>query len=102
MNSDLVNLARNIASQMRGYMVKDKRLWRSGNMRRSIAVIAIDEKTVDVVIATDYASYTNERGKWAGWVQKMTAQAVAAYCSARNVEDLTAFGIVTPKFTYGG
>ena len=102
MNSDLVNLARVIASEMRAHMVPNKRLYRTGNMKRSVAVIAIDEKTVDVVIATDYASYTNERGKWAGWVQKMTAQAVAAYCSAQNVEDLTAFGIVTPKFTYGG
>lgn len=102
MNEHLVNLAKVVASQLRDYMVPNKRLYITGNMRRSVAVIAIDDENVDVVIATDYASYTNTRGRFAGWVQSTTSKAIQAYCSAQRVEDLTAFGIIDPQYIYGG
>lgn len=102
MNADLIVLANVVASELRAQMVPNERLYRTGNMKRSVAVIAIDDKNVDVVIATDYASYTNTRGRFAGWVQKTTTKAIQAYCSAMKVDDLTAFGIVNPQFIYGG
>ena len=102
MNEHLINLAKVVASELRAQMVPNKRLYRTGNMKRSVAVIAIDEDNVDVVIATDYASYTNTRGRFAGWVQATTTKAIQAYCSAQKVDDLTAFGIVNPQFIYGG
>ena len=102
MNEHLINLAKVVASELRAQMVPNKRLYRTGNMKRSVAVIAIDEDNVDVVIATDYASFTNTRGRFAGWVQATTAKAIQAYCSAQKVDDLTAFGIVNPQFIYGG
>lgn len=102
MDQHLINLAKVVATQLRDQMVKDKRLYRTGNMKRSVAVITIDEKNVDVVIATDYASFTNTRGKYAGWVQTTTTKAIQAYCSAQNVEDLSAFGIINPQYIYGG
>jgi phage host-nuclease inhibitor protein Gam len=102
MNEHLINLAKAVASELRAQMVPNKRLYRTGNMKRSVAVIAIDDKNVDVVIETDYASFTNTRGKFAGWVQTTTTKAIQAYCSAQKVDDLTAFGIVNPQFIYGG
>lgn len=102
MNEHLVNLAKVVASELRAQMVPNKRLYRTGNMKRSVAVIAIDDENVDVVIATDYASYTNTRGRFAGWVQSTTSKAIQAYCSAQRVEDLTAFGIINPQYIYGG
>ena len=102
MNENLIVLAEVVASELRAQMVPNKRLYRTGNMKRSVAVVAIDDKNVDVIIATDYASYTNTRGKFAGWVQTATTKAIQAYCSAHKVEDLTAFGIVNPQFIYGG
>lgn len=102
MNEHLVNLAKVVASELRAQMVPNKRLYRTGNMKRSVAVIAIDDENVDVVIATDYASYTNTRGRFAGWVQSTTSKAIQAYCSAQRVEDLTAFGIIDPQYIYGG
>ena len=50
-DADLVNLATVVAAELRAQMVPNKRLYRTGNMKRSVAVIAIDDKTVDVVIA---------------------------------------------------
>lgn len=102
MNDHVVNLAKVVAAELRAQMVPGKRLYRTGNMKRSVSVIMVDDKNIDVVIATDYASYTNTRGKFAGWVQTTTAKAVQAYCSAQNVTDLSAFGIVDPQYIYGG
>ena len=102
MNEHLINLAKVVASELRAQMVPNKRLYRTGNMKRSVAVIAIDEDNVDVVIATDYASYTNNRGRFAGWVQETTSKAIQSYCSAQKVDELSAFGIINPQFIYGG
>lgn len=102
MNAELVNLAKVVASELRAQMVPNKRLYRTGNMKRSVAVVSVDEETIDVIVATPYASYTNERGRFSGWVQSATAKAVSAFLSAKNVDDLSAFGIVKPTFTYGG
>lgn len=102
MNMDTIIIANVVASELRAQMVPGKRLYRTGNMKRSVAVVVVDDKNVDVVIATDYASYTNTRGRFAGWVQRTTTKAIQAYCSAQKVEDLTALGIVNPKFIYGG
>lgn len=101
-DADLVNLATVVAAELRAQMVPNKRLYRTGNMKRSVSVVEIDERNIDVVIATDYASFTNTRGRFAGWVQDTTASAIRAYCSAQNVDDLTAFGIADPQFVYGG
>jgi len=102
MNAHLTNLASVVAAELRAQMVPGKRLYKTGNMKRSVAVITIDDKTVDVVIATDYASYTDERGRYAGWVQQAASKAIGAYCTAQNVEDLTAFGMISPSYIYGG
>ena len=102
MNPHLTNLASVVAAGLRAQMVPGKRLYRTGNMKRSVSVITIDDTAVDVVIATDYASYTDSRGRFAGWVKEATTKAVGAYCTAQNVEDLTAFGIIDPSYVYGG
>ena len=101
-DQNLVNLANVTASELRAMMIPNLRLFRTGNMKRSVAVVEIDEKTVDVVIATDYASYTDTRGKWAGWVSRTVSKACSAFCSANNVEDLSAFGMVGAQVLYGG
>lgn len=102
MNQHLINIAKVVASELRAQMVPNKRLYRTGNMKRSVAVVTIDEKNVDVIIATDYASFTNTRGRFAGWVQTTTTRALQAYCSAQNVQDLSGLGIVNPQYIYGG
>lgn len=92
------NLAIEIANGLRAVGKPDKKLWRTGNMMGSIFVVQVDDNYCDVVIATDYASFTNTRGKWAGWVQETINRVCRSYASNNNVDDMNLSGIIT----YGG
>lgn len=78
-DEELLNYAIDLALEISNYMIPDKRLYVSGNMQKSVSVVYVDDNTIDVVIATDYASYTNERGKWAGWVQRVVDEKSRRY-----------------------
>ena len=101
MNPDLINIANVVASELRAQMVPNIRLYRTGNMKRSVATIVVDDENVDVVIATDYASYTDTRGRFAGWVSGTVAKACAIICTENGVDDLSAFGLNNPQVLYG-
>lgn len=101
MDQDLVNIAQRLASELRRQGKPNYKLYRTGNMMRSINVVAVNEEFIDVVIATDYASYTNTRGKWAGWVQQVTDRVVRAYVGGNNVENEAMTGMVANIY-YGG
>lgn len=98
MNLDLENLAIILTCELRAMCVPNKQLYKTGNMKASISTIRVDESYVDIVIATPYASYTNERGYMAGWVERTVDRVVRSYASNNNVEDLN----LTGQITYGG
>ena len=91
---DLVNVANLVASELRAYMIPDKRLYRSGYMQRSIQVIAIDDHFTDIVIATDYASYTNNRGQWSGWVSQVVDRCLRAYAGDKVNDESIISGMI--------
>lgn len=86
MDNDMVNLGKFIASELRAMMIPGIQLYQSGTMRSSVDVVAVDEKYVDIVIATDYASFTNTRGKMAGWIERTIDRCCRCYASNNNVE----------------
>ena len=98
MSGDMVNLANVIAAELRACMIPGKQLYKTGNMKRSVVVIARGEDAVDVVIATDYASYTNDRGRLEGWAMRAASRAAKAYLTANNVEEDDKFA---PSITLG-
>ena len=98
MNLDMQNLAILLASELRAMCIEGKQLYISGNMKASIEPIRIEDKYVDIIIATPYASFTNERGRNAGWIEKTVARTCRAFASNNNVEDLN----LTGQITYGG
>ena len=63
---DMINTANFIASELRASSP-----YRTGNMQRSIAVVAVDDTAIDIVIAVDYASYVNEQKKHYKWIQRV-------------------------------
>lgn len=87
MDNDMVNLGSFIASELRAMMIPGIQLYQSGTMRGSVNVVAVDEKYIDIVIATDYASFTNTRGRMAGWIEKTIDRCCRAYASNNNVEN---------------
>lgn len=89
MEDTLINFALFVASELSKVGVPDKKLYRTGNMMSSITAVVVDENTVDVIIATDYASFTNTRGKWAGWVESNIQRIAHAYSDNNNVSDFT-------------
>lgn len=95
MDTDMVNLAEFIASELRAMMIPNVQLYQSGAMQSSVAVVAVDENYIDIVIATDYASYTNTRGKHAGWVERTIDRCCRCYAENNNVENEFYNGIVS-------
>ena len=93
----MVNLAVFIADGLQKVMHTGY-LYVTGNMQRSVTVVAVNEDFIDIVIATDYASYTNERGKTAGWVEKHVDRLCRAYASNNNVDNAD----LTGEIMYGG
>lgn len=70
MDIDMVNLGVFMASELRAMMIPGVQLYKSGNMRGSVNVVTVNDDYLDIVIATDYASFTNEKGRTAGWIEK--------------------------------
>lgn len=98
MDVDMLNLGTFIASELRAMMIPGVQLYKTGNMQGSVTVVAVGEDFIDIVIATDYASYTNTRGKMAGWVERTVDRACRAYASNNNVDNVDLTGTIL----YGG
>ena len=94
-NQDVLNFANFLASELRAQCIKGKQLYITGNMQRSIVTVAINEDNIEVVIATNYASYTNTRGRMAGWVEKTIQNCARCYAEKNNVSDDFINGITT-------
>ena len=94
MDIDMVNLAIFIADELRKMMIPEVQLYQSGDMQSSVAVVAIEEDYIDVVIATDYASYTNTRGRMAGWVERTIDRCCRCYAEDNDVTNESLNGII--------
>lgn len=101
MDEDLLNFASFLCQELSAVGIPDKKLYRTGNMMANIRIVQVGQDYVDIVIATDYASYTNTRGKWAGWVEKTIREAAKCYAENNNVEDFVTGNIGATLF-YGG
>lgn len=86
MDTDMVNLGQFVASELRAMMIPGKQLYQSGNMRGSVNVVAVNDEFIDIVIATDYASYTNTRGRMAGWIERTVDRCCRCFAENNNVE----------------
>ena len=82
----MVNLAAFVASEIRAMMIKDVQLYQSGNMKSNVKVVAVEEDYIDIVIDTNYASYTNTRGRMAGWIERTIDRCCRCYSENNNVE----------------
>lgn len=71
MNVTAVTMASFIASEMRASSP-----YRTGNMQRSIVTVVVDDNTVDVIVAVDYASYVNDKGKHKDWIKNVVERCV--------------------------
>lgn len=95
MDADMLNLANFIASELRAQMIPNVQLYRTGNMQASVVPVVIEEDYIDIVIATDYASYTNTRGRMAGWIDKTIDRCCRCYCENNGVENTAITGFIT-------
>lgn len=86
-NQDVLNFANFLASELRAMCVKGKQLYVTGNMQRSIVSLAINDDNIEVIIATSYASYTDTRGRMAGWVKETIERCSRCYAQNNNVDD---------------
>ena len=93
-NQELLNFANFLCSELRAMCIKGKQLYVTGNMQRSIVTLTINDDNIDIIIATSYASYTNTRGKMAGWVEKTIQRCSRCYAQNNNVDDDAINGIV--------
>lgn len=100
MDADIVNYAKFVASELRAMCIKGKQLYVTGNMQRSISVVTVNENFIDIVIATDYASYTNTRGYMQGWINRTVDRASRCFAQNNNVENDFLNGIVANVY-YG-
>ena len=98
MDVDMVNLAQFVASELRAVMIPGIQLYKSGNMQRSVAVVNVSEDFIDIIIATDYASFTNTKGRHAGWIEETLDRACRAFCSNNNVDN----EFLNGQIVYGG
>ena len=71
--TELLNYGRFVKSEMQASSP-----YRTGNMQRSIALIIVDERTIDIVVSVSYASYVNNRGKHKNWVQGVLSRCAMA------------------------
>lgn len=94
----MVNLAAFIASELRAMMIPGKQLYQSGNMRSSVYVVTVNDQFIDIIIATDYASNTNTKGRMAGWIEKTVDRACRCYAENNMVDNEA----ITGTITYGG
>lgn len=94
----MVNLAQFVASELRAVMIPGIQLYKSGNMQRSVAVVNVSEDFIDIIIATDYASFTNTKGRHAGWIEETLDRACRAFCSNNNVDN----EFLNGQIVYGG
>jgi len=95
MDNDMLNLAIFVTNELRAMMIPQKQLYQSGNMRASVNVASVGEDYVDIVIATDYASYTNTRGRMAGWIERTIDRACRCYAENNDVENESLNGMVS-------
>lgn len=95
MDNDMVNLGQFIASELRAMMIPGIQLYKSGNMRGSVTVVAINEDYVDIVVATDYASFTNTRGRMSGWIDKTVDRCCRCFAENNNVENEALQGMIS-------
>ena len=98
MNEDMLNLAIFIANELRAMMIPEKQLYQSGNMESSVFVVSVNDQFIDIVIATDYASHTHEKGKMAGWVERTVDRACRCYAENNMVDNEA----ITGTISYGG
>lgn len=94
----MINLGTFIASELRAMMIPGVQLYKTGNMQGSVNVVAVGEDFIDIIIATDYASYTNTKGRHTGWVERTVDRACRAYASNNNVDNVDLTGTIF----YGG
>ena len=92
MDTDMINLAKFAAAELRAMMIPDVQLYRTGNMQSSVTVVTVNDDFIDIIIATDYASYTNTRGKHAGWIEKTIDRVCRCYASNNAVENESMVG----------
>lgn len=95
MDNDMVNLGQFVASELRAMMIPGKQLYQSGNMRGSVTVVAVNDEFIDIVIATDYASFTNTRGRMAGWIERTVDRCCRCYAENNNVENEYLNGMIS-------
>ena len=100
-DEDLMNYAKFLCQELSAVGIPDKKLYRTGNMMHSIRVVTVGQDWVDIIIATDYASFTNSRGKWTGWIEKTIREASRCYAENNDVEDFTN-GNIGATLIYGG
>lgn len=91
---NIFSFANFLASELRAQCIPGKKLYITGNMKRSIVTIAINNDTIDVVIATDYASYTNTRGKQEGWVERTIRNCARCYSQCNQVSEDALNGLI--------
>lgn len=94
MDNEMLWLGYEIANELRASSP-----YKTGNMRNSIALVQIDSDFLDIVIAVDYASYVNQKGKHQGWIESVVSRVCETYASNNNVEGLQN---LTGIITYGG
>lgn len=95
MDTDMTNLANFVASELRAMMIPGIQLYQSGTMRASVDVVTVNDKYVDIIISTDYASFTNTRGRMAGWIEKTIDRCCRCYAQNNNVESEYLSGIIS-------
>lgn len=94
----MINLAMFAASELRAMMIPGVQLYKTGNMHGSVTVVTVNDNFIDIIIATDYASFTNTRGRMAGWIERTIDRVCRAYASNNNVENES----ITGQIIYGG
>ena len=60
---------------------------KTGNMQRSIGYLMIDDSTIDIFVAVQYATYVNdlERSKHYHWIQRVLERATRAFFGTADV-----------------
>lgn len=93
MNLDMQNLANEIVNNLKAVSP-----YKTGNMKRSITLVQVEDTYCDIIVAVPYASFVNQKGIHQGWIERSVANTCRAFASNNNVEDLSLMGTLT----YGG
>lgn len=70
----MINLANVIVSELQASSP-----YKTGKMRASITLVMLDGNFIDIVVAADYASYVNAKGKHEGWIERVLERSISAY-----------------------